>query len=116
MIATKIAVALGIVLLGVACWMAAIGVRAASEGLITLFALVVLVGGGNYLAGRSRSRQSPVAPVTPAPTTPASFPVAPAAPAPVTHSADPGPDPATPATEASGSLPAPGPHGTAGEP
>lgn len=59
MIATKIAVAMGIVLLGVACWMAVIGVRAVSEGLLTFFALVVLVGGGNYLAGRSGARRGP---------------------------------------------------------
>jgi hypothetical protein len=52
-IVTKIAVILGVALLGVACWMAVIGVRAASEGLLTVFALVVLVGGGNYLSGRS---------------------------------------------------------------
>jgi hypothetical protein len=60
MIATKIAIALGVVLLGVACWMAVIGVSAASEGLLTVFALVVLVGGGNYLAGRSAPSRRPV--------------------------------------------------------
>lgn len=60
MIATKIAIALGVVLLGVACWMAAIGVSAATEGLLTVFALLVLVGGGNYLAGRSAPSRRPL--------------------------------------------------------
>lgn len=62
MIATKIAVALGVVLLGVACWMAVIGVRAAAEGLLTVFALVLLVAGGNYMAGRTTAtRRGPPA-------------------------------------------------------
>lgn len=59
MIATKIALALGLVLLGIACWMAVIGVGAASEGLITVFALVILVGGGNLLAGRTAPARRP---------------------------------------------------------
>lgn len=61
MIATKIAIALGVVLLGVACWMAAIGITAVTEGLLTVFALLVLVAGGNYLAGRSAPSRRPVA-------------------------------------------------------
>jgi nitrate/nitrite transporter NarK len=61
-IATKIAVVLGVVLLGVACWMAVIGVRAAAEGLLTVFALVLLVAGGNYMAGRTTAtRRGPAA-------------------------------------------------------
>lgn len=59
MIATKIAIALGVVLLGVACWMAVIGVSAASEGLLTVFALVALVAGGNYMAGRTSPHRRP---------------------------------------------------------
>ncbi len=70
MIATKIAIAMGVVLLGVACWMAAIGVRAVSEGLLTLFALVVLVGGGNYLAGRTGARRGPAPARVPDPPVP----------------------------------------------
>ncbi len=38
-------------LLGFACWLAS-EFGAAREGLISLFALVVLVGGGNLLSGR----------------------------------------------------------------
>lgn len=49
---TKIAVIGGLVLLGLVCWLAAVGLGAAREGLISFFALVVLVGGGNLLAGR----------------------------------------------------------------
>ncbi len=70
MIATKIAIAMGVMLLGVACWMAVIGVRAVSEGLLTLFALVVLVGGGNYLAGRSGARRGPAPVRVPGPPVP----------------------------------------------
>lgn len=53
MIATKVAIVLGLVVLGIACWMAVIGVGAASEGLLTVCALFVLVAGGNLVAGRS---------------------------------------------------------------
>ena len=48
----KVAVAGFLALLGFACWLAASGFGAAREGLISFFALVVLVGGGNLLAGR----------------------------------------------------------------
>lgn len=50
---TKIAVGFGLALLGFLCWMAVIGVDAVREGLISVFALAVLVAGGNLLAGRS---------------------------------------------------------------
>lgn len=50
---TRIALAGGVVLLGVLCWLAAIGFTAATEILVTVFALFVLVGGGNWLSGRS---------------------------------------------------------------
>jgi len=59
---TKIAVAAGVVLLGLACWLAAAGFGAAREGLISLFALAVLVGGGNLLAGRSSGKSPSGAP------------------------------------------------------
>jgi hypothetical protein len=51
---TKIAVAGGMVLLGFVCWLAASGVGPAREGLVSVVALVVLVAGGNLLAGRAR--------------------------------------------------------------
>ncbi|HVC13693.1 MAG TPA: hypothetical protein VND62_02410 [Acidimicrobiales bacterium] len=50
---TKIAVVGGVALLAFVSWLAASGFGAAREGLISLVALVVLVGGGNLLAGRS---------------------------------------------------------------
>lgn len=49
---TRIAVIGGLVLLGLVCWLAVAGFGAAREGLISFFALVLLVGGGNLLAGR----------------------------------------------------------------
>jgi hypothetical protein len=49
---TKVAVVAGIALLGFCCWLAAVGVGVMREGLISLGALVVLVGGGNWLSGR----------------------------------------------------------------
>lgn len=60
MIVTKIAIAVGLVVLGIACWMAVIGIGAAAEGLLTVFALVVLVAGGNLLAGRTTSNRTPL--------------------------------------------------------
>lgn len=59
MIFTKVAVAGGIVLLGFLCWLAAVGVSAVREVLISVFALVVLVGGGNWLSGRSAHGRRP---------------------------------------------------------
>ena len=126
MIATKIAIALGIAVFGVACWMAVIGVRAASEGLLTLLALVVLVGGGNYLAGRSTGRRRPVPtgfnppPVGRGATVASEEPSAQPAAGPATQSASGPPAPAVqPAAEAAGGHAAPGdpaPHDAAGEP
>jgi hypothetical protein len=52
---TKVAIVGCVALLGFVCWLAASGLGAAREGLISLFALVLLVGGGNFLAGRSGS-------------------------------------------------------------
>ncbi len=52
---TKVAVVGCLALLGFVCWLAASGLGAAREGLISLFALVLLVGGGNFLAGRTGS-------------------------------------------------------------
>ncbi len=59
MIVTKIAIGAGIVVLGFCCWLAAVGVGAVREGLISLCALVVLVGGGNWLSGRSAHSRRP---------------------------------------------------------
>ena len=52
MIVTKLALAAGFLLLGLLCWLAFSGVAVAGELLVTAVALVVLVGGGNWLAGR----------------------------------------------------------------
>lgn len=52
MIFTKIALALGVLVLGFMVWLALVGVHAAGEALVTLIALVVLVGGGNLISGR----------------------------------------------------------------
>lgn len=48
----KVAVVGLLALLGFGCWLAASGFGAAREGLISLFALVLLVAGGNLLSGR----------------------------------------------------------------
>lgn len=49
---TRAVVVACIALFGFVCWLAASGLGAAREGLISLVALVVLVGGGNLLSGR----------------------------------------------------------------
>lgn len=49
---TKAVVLGAVALFGFVCWLAASGFGAAREGLISLVALVVLVGGGNLLSGR----------------------------------------------------------------
>jgi hypothetical protein len=58
-IVTKLAVACGLVLFGLLCWMAVDGVSVAAELVITAGALVVLVGGGNWLSGRAAPRRPP---------------------------------------------------------
>lgn len=60
---TKIVAACGVVLLGFLCFLAAKGMTAVTEGLITLFALVALVAGGNLLSGRGAygARRGPAA-------------------------------------------------------
>jgi hypothetical protein len=83
---TKVVAACGVVLLGFLCFLAAKGMTAVTEGLVTLFALVVMVAGGNLLSGRGAygARRSPAAsmPVREPPPQPAPAPLAPAAPAP----------------------------------
>lgn len=58
---TRLALIGGVVVLGLVCWLAAIGLQAATEGLVTVVTLVVLVAGGNWLAGRGTPRRAPVA-------------------------------------------------------
>ncbi|HUA95760.1 MAG TPA: hypothetical protein VMB82_09560 [Acidimicrobiales bacterium] len=57
MIVTKIAIVCGVALFGLLCWMAVDGVTFAAEMVITLGALVILVGGGNWLSGRYAPRR-----------------------------------------------------------
>ena len=52
MIFTKLAIVLGIVGAGLLFWMAVSGVAVATELLVSAIAIVVLIGGGNWLAGR----------------------------------------------------------------
>jgi hypothetical protein len=52
----KIAAVVGLALLGLLAYLAAIGFGALFEVLVTVAALVVLVGGGNWLSGRNRGR------------------------------------------------------------
>jgi hypothetical protein len=52
MIATKLALAAGVVVVALLVWLAVAGVAMATELLVSVAALVVLVGGGNWLAGR----------------------------------------------------------------
>lgn len=51
MIVTRLAIAAGAAVVGLLCWLAVAGVVVATELLITAGALVVLVGGGNWLGG-----------------------------------------------------------------
>lgn len=67
---TKIAVVCGVALFGFVCWLAASGFAAAREGVISFVALVVLVGGGNLLAGRAGPYGRRSAAASPEPTSP----------------------------------------------
>jgi hypothetical protein len=51
---TRLAVVLGVLLLGALCFLAAIGFTPLVAPLVTVVLLVVLVGGGNLLSGRSQ--------------------------------------------------------------
>lgn len=59
MIVTKLVIGLGVVLVGILCWLAVDGVAVAFEALVTGVALVILVGGGNWLGGRSSPPRAP---------------------------------------------------------
>jgi hypothetical protein len=61
-IVTKLAIGAGVVLAGILCWLAVTGVAVAAEVLVTAVALVLLVGGGNWLGGRSSSSRSSTGP------------------------------------------------------
>jgi hypothetical protein len=70
MIVTKMAVVAGVVVLGLLCWLAAAGVTVLVPLLVTGAALVIMVGGGNWLGGRTSSagpvgRSGPVGPSGP---------------------------------------------------
>jgi hypothetical protein len=52
MIVTRLALVVGLLFLGFLCYLAAAGSAAAQGLLITGVALLVLVGGGNWLSGR----------------------------------------------------------------
>jgi len=49
---TRIVVAASVVVLGVLCYLAAIGFTAVIAPLVTVAVLIVLVAGGNLLSGR----------------------------------------------------------------
>ncbi len=53
MIFTRIATVLGMMLVGLMCWLAAAGFGPVYPFLITAIVMVVLVGGGNLIQGRS---------------------------------------------------------------
>jgi len=50
---TRIATVLGVMLVGLMCWLAAAGFGPVYPFLITAIVMVVLVGGGNLIQGRS---------------------------------------------------------------
>ena len=54
MIFTRLAWILGLALLAAVCWLAIAGLSPAVPLLVTGAVLVVLVGGGNFLRGRSQ--------------------------------------------------------------
>jgi hypothetical protein len=54
--ATRLAVVLGVAVLGALCFLAAIGFTPLVAPLVTVVLLVVLVGGGNLLSDRGQKR------------------------------------------------------------
>lgn len=52
MTAIRVTVALGIAILGFVCWLAVKGFGPATELLVTLVALFLMIVGGSYLSGR----------------------------------------------------------------
>jgi hypothetical protein len=55
---TRLAVACGVLAFAGLCYLAALGSRPATEVLVTGIALVVLVGGGNWINGRGQTARS----------------------------------------------------------
>jgi hypothetical protein len=55
---TRVALVGGVVILGFLCWLAAIGFTAVIAPLVTVFVLIVLIGGGNWLSDRGSARGS----------------------------------------------------------
>lgn len=53
MIFTRIAMVISVMLLGVLCWLAAAGFGPVYPFLVTAIVMVILVGGGNLIQGRS---------------------------------------------------------------
>lgn len=53
MIFTRIAMVFGLVLIGALCWLAAAGFGPVYPFLVTAAVMVILVGGGNLIQGRS---------------------------------------------------------------
>lgn|GEM_PF-1848057 len=62
MIVTRLAVALGVVVFGFLCYLAFAGSAPATGLVVTAVALVVLVGGGNWLGGRTTLHRVPPGP------------------------------------------------------
>ncbi len=64
MTVTRLALAFGVLVLAFLCYLVAIGSAAATGLLITAMALVVLIGGGNWISGRSTPRGAPPGPAS----------------------------------------------------
>jgi hypothetical protein len=56
---TRLTAGGGVVVLGVLCWLAATGFTALTAVLVTGAALVVMIGGGNWLSGRTTPERPP---------------------------------------------------------
>lgn len=67
---TKLAMVLGALLLAFFVWLALMGLRIASVGLVTVFMLFVLVAGGNLLSARRSGPRREPRPLHPTPPTP----------------------------------------------
>jgi len=64
---TKIALVVGVAVVGFLCYLAAVGSSAAAALVITGVALVVFIGGGNWISGRTTpGARPPAAPASPA--------------------------------------------------
>ena len=59
MIFTRLAWLFGLLLLAFLCWLAIRGITIVVPFLVTAFVLVLLIGGGNVISGRSSSSGGP---------------------------------------------------------